>query len=212
MTVRILVCVMVLVVAPAVVMGVPVIFVTDVEFLATEAVSLLVSPDGNGTAFEEARTIGGEVVDASIGFRLVDEFGSPIAMYPFEDVYLDLSASNARHCAGYPVILADADSGPDGRMRFSGSVRGGGWIDQPLPLTISGMPAQLPGGEFLAPFPIHLNSPDISGDGIVDLTDIVLFAGDLGGGAGYRSDFIWDGDVNLSDIVVFTQHLGLECD
>jgi hypothetical protein len=54
------------------------------------------------------------------------------------------------------------------------------------------------------------NSSDISGDRVVNLTDLGLFAGDFGGTA-YRSDFRWDGVVNLSDLGLFADTFGTAC-
>ncbi|MDX2472329.1 MAG: hypothetical protein QNL91_01345 [Candidatus Krumholzibacteria bacterium] len=59
---------------------------------------------------------------------------------------------------------------------------------------------------------ISYNSPDINGDGVVNLTDVPLFAGDFHGGAyDFRSDFHYDGIVNLSDVVHMAQGLGSSC-
>jgi hypothetical protein len=56
------------------------------------------------------------------------------------------------------------------------------------------------------------NSPDINGDGIVNLSDVPLFASDyLGGLDPFRADYQYDGVVNLSDVVKVSQAFGSQC-
>jgi hypothetical protein len=60
-------------------------------------------------------------------------------------------------------------------------------------------------------FALYVNSPDINGDLVVDLSDIALFSSDLNGTYNYRSDFNYDGNVNLSDIGVLSAGMGATC-
>lgn len=57
-------------------------------------------------------------------------------------------------------------------------------------------------------YDIRFNSSDNNGDGVVNLSDIVLFTQDLNA-YHYRSDYNWDGLVNLSDIARMTSSIGL---
>ncbi len=52
---------------------------------------------------------------------------------------------------------------------------------------------------------LMFNSPDLNGDLLVNLSDVVLFARDFSGPYNYRSDLYWDGEVNLDDLVYFAR-------
>lgn len=58
---------------------------------------------------------------------------------------------------------------------------------------------------------VAFNSPDITGDLIVDLSDTVLFSSDISNVYNYRSDFNYDGVVNMSDLVIYCSGLGAAC-
>jgi hypothetical protein len=53
-----------------------------------------------------------------------------------------------------------------------------------------------------------VNSPDINGDGIVNLADVGAFAADYVTGYAFRSDFNGDGVLNLIDVAVMAAHFG----
>lgn len=61
------------------------------------------------------------------------------------------------------------------------------------------------------PLSISYNSPDINGDLRVDLSDVTFFAHDYFGVYDYRSDFNYDGVVNLTDVSMFAPELGAAC-
>ncbi len=92
---------------------------------------------------------------------------------------------------------------------FSGVLRGGGtldlgaghelWVDT----VVNCYSVELEG--------ININSPDINGDLVVNLSDVVEFARDYFGDDDYRSDFYWDGSVDLSDLVLMAQGIGASC-
>ncbi len=58
---------------------------------------------------------------------------------------------------------------------------------------------------------ILVNSPDIDGDGEVDLLDVVQFTTDFYGAYAARSDFIWDGELDLLDVVELASSQGDHC-
>jgi hypothetical protein len=58
-----------------------------------------------------------------------------------------------------------------------------------------------------APLPLRMNSPDITGDGVINLSDIGIFASLIGSGD-WRADFNGDGLVNLTDIGLLVPHIG----
>ena len=190
-------------------------YVWKVQRNISEPVCVLVVPDGSGMTFHAARTIDGELVDATVSVQiwLVDESG-PIGPWGgFLAEYLSLQAPNGLTlgCSQAHVAVADHDTGPNGWTQFSLAPRAGGWSQDLLEVYIYGEPASAFGSD-IPPLPIYFNSPDISGDLAVDLTDITLFVQDLGAAeAPFRSDLVWDGVINLSDITVFAQHLGASC-
>jgi hypothetical protein len=191
---------------------VPFVAVADLQFAPTEMVCLFVVPDGSGATFTEARVFGGQQIDATIQFRLVDRFGTPIPFYPHDDVWLDFASGTSAACGGWLGFTADADADIDGMMRFSQSPRGGGASSESVYLMIAGARAYSLDHTTLDPFAILVNSPDIDGGLQVNLTDVAMFAHDLVTGGSFRSDFNWDGAVNLTDVTMFAQHLGAACE
>lgn len=197
--------------APAVALA----FVEEVVCDVTEPVCIMVVPDGSGPDFTQARTVDGQVVDATIAVQiwLVDETGWLYPLEGFWDWYLTLQAPDGQTtgCEQDHLMIADADTDADGWTTFSHAPRAGGWSQDLLEIWVVGDPASAMGSE-IPPLPIWFNSPDLSGDLAIDLTDATLFAQDLAAPeAPFRSDLVWDGAIDLSDIVVFTQHLGAEC-
>jgi hypothetical protein len=179
----------------------------------SEPVSILVRPDGGGWPLTEAMLFGGELTDATITLTLLDGNGDPVVLFPAEGTWLEsLCLDTAPGCLPLCGIgsVADGSTNTLGQTTFSDPLRAGGsgvgagiMIDTvPLPES----PLEFSGGD-----QFHFNSPDISGDLVVNLTDIALFAGDYYGPYNYRSDFYWDGNLNLSDLVFLAQAVGASC-
>lgn len=59
------------------------------DYQGSGPVSLLVTPDGSGMAFNEAMTGYGETVDSTIHLMLIDWGGLPIPGYQAEDIWLE---------------------------------------------------------------------------------------------------------------------------
>jgi len=208
----VLACAAVLACATAALADQPIICLADLEFAPEGPVCLLAVPDGSGTPHSGARALGGEVVDATVRFRVITYEGQgPVYAYPWEDIWLAFDASTAVPCA-WAEFSADEDSDADGTMQFSYPMAAGGRSEGPVTIYLAGAPAWDENLQDLPPLPIAYNSPDIDGDLAVDLTDITLFTQDLGQGSGFRSDFNYDGVINLTDITLFTPHLGAACD
>jgi hypothetical protein len=188
-----------------------------VEFGPPGEVSLCMTPDGSGTPFAAAWNAAGDPVDALLRIQIVDESNLPWPDYPAEDVWLmfDVSPGTAKGCVndGYydgGLFFPDDDSDGDGWFAWALPLRGGGWSEGPVRIYIAGMEAMMTNLELVPPLPIRVNSPDINGDLAVDLTDITLFAQDIGA-YHYRSDLHWDGVIDLADIVFFAQGIGAVC-
>jgi len=165
-------------------------------------------PNGAGSPFTAAAIVGG-TVDATINVTLLDGGSTPVVNFPFEDLWLETTDPSQEYdffaCVG--GTTADANTDVAGQTTFSVPMRAGGASATVTYVVVNG--ASLTSNAGLA---LWHNSPDINGDGKVNLSDVPEFAGDFFGGAHpFRSDFQYDGNVNLSDVVKLSQGLGAEC-
>ena len=184
----------------------------DVTTSASEQVSLFCTPDGSGRAFDDAQGLGGHAVDATITIEMYRN-DLPVVGYPAEDIWLDSSLSGIALCRSAGMI-ADSSTGADGITTISMPLHCGGSMDavsgETLRVVVGGVPE-----EGLA-HQILINSPDMNGDLVVDLSDVVLFASKYAdsylGGYDYAVDFHYDGVINLSDLILFSQNLNAACD
>lgn len=176
--------------------------------------SLLVMPDGSGYSLHYAQYFGGDYADASIEVGLIDNNGNPIANFPWEDIWLDPETVTAIFCYPnlYPGFPADRNTDANGVTSFEIAFQGGGWTEGPIWVYLNGSRAMYPDLTEHPPVPLRYNSPDINGDGVVNLTDVAIFAGDYFGVYHYRSDFWWDGVLNLSDWAKFSEGYGTYCE
>lgn len=178
---------------------------------AAQPASLFCVPDGSGPPFADADAYGGASVDATLEIILFNDqpgWGSPVAGYPAEDIWLLAWPGNLAPCQG--GTIPDADTDADGRTFWAQPLRTGGWCDpdagEVLQIWANGTPAQ-----GVPPLNIRFNSADLNGDGDTNLTDAGMFATDLFAGYAYRSDFVWDGTINLSDVGRMAAALGRSC-
>ena len=184
---------------------------------ADPAVSIYVLPDGSGIPLSQSYGSITSPITATIVVTLFDASGLPVPGVYNREIRLEYQNSNMSWCSDsfYPppphaANCADSDTNVAGQTTFTLAYHGGGaqfqscrvWV-----LEANGLYMPIP--QTLA---VSMNSPDITGDLVVNLSDIVAFAGDLQGGvAPYRSDFAWDGVINLTDMVIFSQALGVTC-
>lgn len=172
------------------------------EGLAT----LLVVPDGSGNPLTEARTPDGVEVDATIHITIIgwcdgEEF---VANFPSEDMWLEGMSGELALCNG--GTTADANTDINGTTKWSLPLMAGGWDEAGTQVVVNGVPMLY--NEGLA---LNFNSPDINGDGWVNLSDLVEFTEDYYGGFAFRSDFMRDGVVNLSDVAYMAAGMGTAC-
>lgn len=193
----------------------PVVLVQEIQCDITEPVYLMVVPDGSGMDFSEARTIDGQVVDATIRVQLWlgDEYGpiGPLPGWSAEDISFGAVEDHTQSCTQDYLITGQGLTDSDGWTEITLAPHGGGWTQGILEVFIMADPALIedPDPSVLS---IQFNSPDINGDGLVNLVDVSLFAQDFfSGTAPFRSDLVWDGVLNLSDVGVFAQNLGVGC-
>lgn len=196
--------------------GIP--WVGQIVCNAVAEASVFMRPDGGGAALDEARLAGGGATDATVHVQLVDPNWVPVQYFPGEDIWLQFAVEpgTARGCANSPSFpggsfRADHATDADGWTEWLLPLRGGGWSAGPVTVYLNGMPAQDPDQYVHPPLDLRTNSPDLNGDLVVNLSDIVYFTQDLTGAYQYRSDYDWDGVVNLTDVVYFAQGIGVEC-
>lgn len=164
---------------------------------------ITVVPDGSGPPLAEGRVDGGEISSAVITLWVVSDSGVPIENYPASDIWLVTSCDQASFCGfTYP----DASTDENGMTTFSGPFAAGGHMPPGcvIQVVIAGMELPEPGLE------LRMLGPDITGDLMVSLPDIVLFTQAIST-YDWTADFNRDGVVDLSDIVVMAQGIGAMC-
>jgi hypothetical protein len=174
-------------------------------------VSVETLPSGDGRPLNAARTSNGTpgntaVINATITLTVLDANGDPIYLYPSEDLWLQTTAGGLKVCPGGSV--ADFSTDIHGQTTFSRAVYGGGHSEgEQTVVVING--SALVGSNMN----ILWNSPDISGDLKVDITDTVVYAGDALHPTPYhyRSDMLFDSQINISDTVLYAQGIGKVC-
>ncbi|HPF69819.1 MAG TPA: hypothetical protein PLQ13_04035 [Candidatus Krumholzibacteria bacterium] len=174
--------------------------------MASPEATLLVRPDGNGPAFTQARGPGGVVIDATLTLTLVDGFGNPIVNWPREDTWLEAADGGLVSCLGvFSGLLPDRDTDRQGQTVWVDPPLGGGWSTAGAVCYVhdEAMP--------LAPLDLTFVSPDLNGDGRVDLSDAGPFAADLQGSYAVRSDLNADGVINISDAGIMSSAIGISC-
>jgi len=171
-------------------------------------VSVFTLPDGNGKALTEAKSIAGVVTDATIIVTLNDAAGNPIYLYPFEDMWLETSLGGLVPCNG--GTISDFSTNISGQTSFSAALYAGGYSDfdagEKCRVIVNG--TALVGSDL----DILFNSADINGDLVNTLSDTVAFV-DVYTGAvyDYKADFSYDGIINLSDLVLYAGGLNVAC-
>lgn len=183
--------------------GVPDVDMCVMSTTAGSQVSVMSTPQGLGMPLSACMAFPGvQDVDATVMLTVNDEFGDPIFAYPYSDMWIESSAKALAVCAGGST--ADRDTDILGQTVFSDELFAGG-VGSGLIIKINGQ--ALP----QAPLNYLFNSPDISGDKVVNLTDFTLFVDAYFGGYIYGADLFWDGNINLSDLVFFADAYLQDC-
>jgi len=182
--------------------------------------SMFLVPDGSGTPLTSCFEWGGIIGDATITVIVRDDSGAIVAGVPADYVRLEQLESSLVWCDDtlYPADStmpnrADGPSDEAGVMTFSTSYLGGSWDEAPTYVWLW-QEFPLPGAWYTVggDLCISYNSADISGDLVVNLTDLTLFAIDFYADEyTYQSDFNYDGEINLIDLTMFAPTMGAEC-
>lgn len=170
-------------------------------------VSLFTVPDGSGMPLSDCVLQGGERTDATIEFVIQDGDGLPVAGVPAEEIWLESTGGGLVTCAG--GALADGPTDATGLARFSGPLHGGGATTDDgsdrLVVVIQGA------GSFETGRLILVNGPDLDGDLVVDLNDVVAFARIWFGSYDYAADFDWDGAITTADLARLAGAMRARC-
>jgi hypothetical protein len=166
--------------------------------------TLLMVPDGSGPSFSEARNEAGEAVDATITMYLRDPWGMAIVNFPREDIWIETEDDGLAFCLW--GLHPDDHTDWDGMTRWVQPALAGGSSEGPAIVMVNGAPLTSNDG-----LPLRFNSPDLNGDGIVNLTDAGMLSSDYYTGYTFRSDFHRDGLLNLADIAPFARAYGAQC-
>lgn len=165
-------------------------------------------PNGLGSTFAQARSLGG-VVNATITLTVLDGGGVPVANFSASDMWLEkeVVAGTGNFVACNGGTVADVNTSGVGVTTWANPLRAGGWSSSKTIVVING--AALTSNSGLV---LQHNSADINGDGIANLSDVPLFATDFSVlPAALRSDLQFDGLVNLSDIPRLAAGIGAAC-
>jgi hypothetical protein len=175
-------------------------------YTGPEFLTLVVAPDGSGPTLDQARLPSGGLADATITLILRDANWDPIPHYPREDLWLESEDQGLVICQGGTIADADTDLG--GMTHWQNPLLGGGHSQALTVVKVNGSEPELTSGVRL-----NFNSPDINGDLVVNLSDVVLFSQDFFAHPefSFRSDYFRDGQINLSDLAVFVQFYGGMC-
>ena len=177
-------------------------------------VSIMVAPDGSGDRLDAAQLWSGvtgespTTVDATVTVDVADAAGDPVVGYPAANLTLGSSAGSLIVC---DPQTADADTDVNGRSTFGGALRAGGGSASGEGLVVDGIDLQTQYAAGGTGLDILFNSPDLTGDGLVDLVDVGDFAALLSGGYSYAVDYVWDGQNNIADVGRFAESFGAGC-
>jgi hypothetical protein len=184
--------------------GVPDVTKCDAVRAGVGTYVLMNSPNGIGNTFLQCKALGiSGFLDGTITVTVRDVFSAPIANYPFEDITLSSLDGGMAFCTGGNT--ADASTDVDGVTQFQNPLNAGGFSTSASQVKINNQALS-------NTIALGYVSPDISGDGVVNLSDVSIFGADFYDvNYQYRSDLFFDGDVNLSDLGDLAAHLGAAC-
>ena len=177
--------------------------VVDGGLGGTEILSLYSVPNSTGKGFDEMFAPGAVVQDGTINIVLRDGFGIAIANFPFEDMWIASADNGMIPCGG--TATADLSTNALGETRWQNPLFAGGYSEALCIVYINGDALTSNGG-----LAVTFNSGDISGDGVVNLTDAGFFTGFLGTTT-YAGDYNNDGGVNVQDAGFMNDALGGSC-
>ena len=191
--------------------GIPDLFESEATIATGGTLSLFCLPNAGGNVFADAFVKDGTgsatiSADATITLTVRDGGGVVIPNVSAADLWLQwVDETGMVICADGTIADDDTDAG--GVTTWEDAMEVGGSAECLVQVTINGDPLTSSAG-----FALHVNSGDISADGVVNLTDVGYFAGDFTlSPAPYRSDFASDTVMNLSDVGMMALGVGASC-
>ncbi len=181
--------------------GIPDLGMSDWSCRTDQDVTILICPAGDGIPLDAAWPVGGgDPVDATIDVWVRDGNGTPVAYFPFEDIWLD--GPHLYLCPGGSV--AEESTDPQGHTYFRTLFAGGtAFGDQTVRINGDAISGHVPN--------MRLVSPDVHPDLVVNVTDLVIMAQSLYGSYNTAADLDSDGQINLTDVVLLIQHYNHTC-
>jgi hypothetical protein len=174
----------------------------NTSVVVAEPDSLLFCPSACGVGVVDSTTIIITVRDGD---------GNPVEGVPADSISVQAVHSTG-HTFGFPC------AGGDGRLHATSPTDSNGQVFIPLDRAAGHDPAATllvriaPDTIPVAETTLEAKSPDITGNGIVGMSDLVIFTGEYNqSGSWLRSDFNYSGTVNLQDYVIMGQHYGHSC-
>lgn len=194
--------------APVLAADIPELPYVEVSVATEGPLSLLSTPDGSGHPLTQAFDSTGQPADGTITMTLFDDSNIPVAYFPAEDIWLEDMTGSLIMC--FAGTIPDGDTDANGTTTWTRALYAGGHVEPTggNQLAIRVMGDYIEGGD-LPDF--RLNSADINGDLVVNLTDVALFTMGYYGPYAYPSDLHWDGAVNLSDLAELARAVGAVC-
>ena len=169
--------------------------------VGSEGAVVFTLPNGMGNALSDAR-LAGAPIDGTLTLTVNNNLGDPIANHPQEDMWLVTADGGLVTCGMvYPTGPTDSN----GETWFVDAIAGGGNS------LMENAQAMITGDPIPTTAALHFVSADISGDLLVNLSDIAVFTQDLNGAYNAQSDLNADGSINLSDIALMSQGIGAVC-
>jgi len=190
---------------------IPVLPYVEVSVATEGPLSVFSVPDGSGRPMTQVFGPAGQPVDGTITMTLYDDtppWGDPVPFFPAEDIMLTDLTGNLAICqrGTYP----DGNTDANGMTSWTGVLNVGGHAEpvagNQIAIMVNGW---IPEGAELPD--LRINSPDLSGDLVVNLIDVTQFVADYFGPYNYASDFHWDGVMNLSDVSKLASAIGAVC-
>lgn len=176
----------------------------DFAYDGNETLTLFNTPGGTGAPFSQAFLPDGTWVDATLRVQILDSAFQPIAHFPAEDMWLASLDDGLITCIAGSA--ADSNTDSEGWTVWAEPLNAGGYSTEPCRLYVNG---QAPVNWL--DLDLLFNSPDINGDGQVNVADIALFSSSYFGSYSFYADFHYDGVLNLLDISRLATGMGASC-
>ncbi len=163
---------------------------TALSTATAAAGTMWISPGGTGQTFAAQ--------GSTITVTVRDGNGVPINNFPAADIWVvSVVAGQINQCPG--GSSASANTNASGVTTITGTIAGGGCETGGLRAVINGTP--ITGSPALA---ININSPDITGDRLVNLADVGPFSAALNTLFSFCADYVPTGTINLADVGIFS--------